>query len=61
MQVLGWNKEKQYGSIVGTFETSPRARPSPTSSTTRGADMIMPVAGPVGAGTLASAKEGEDR
>lgn len=61
VQVLGWNKETQEGSIVGTFEDQSKGKAVSDEFYTAGADIIMPVAGPVGAGTLASAKEGEDR
>ncbi|APX32489.1 BMP family ABC transporter substrate-binding protein [Brachybacterium sp. P6-10-X1] len=61
VQVLGWNKETQEGSIVGTFEDQSKGKAVSDEFYNAGADIIMPVAGPVGAGTLASAKEGDDR
>ena len=61
VEVLGWNKEEQSGSIVGTFEDQSKGKAVSDEFYSAGADIIMPVAGPVGAGTLASAKEGEDR
>ncbi|WP_193105248.1 BMP family protein [Brachybacterium sp. FME24] len=61
VQVLGWNKDTQEGSIVGTFEDQSKGKAVSDEFYNAGADIIMPVAGPVGAGTLASAKEGEDR
>jgi len=61
VEVLGWNKETQKGSIVGTFEDQSKGKAVSDEFYNAGADIIMPVAGPVGAGTLASAKEGEDR
>lgn len=61
VEVLGWNKESQSGSIVGTFEDQSKGKAVSDEFYNAGADIIMPVAGPVGAGTLASAKEGEDR
>jgi basic membrane protein A and related proteins len=61
VEVLGWNKESQSGSIVGTFEDQSKGKAVSDEFYNAGADIVMPVAGPVGAGTLASAKEGEDR
>ncbi|GAA4521431.1 BMP family ABC transporter substrate-binding protein [Brachybacterium paraconglomeratum] len=61
VEVLGWNKETQSGSIVGTFEDQSKGKAVSDEFYNAGADIVMPVAGPVGAGTLASAKEGEDR
>ena len=61
VQVLGWNKDTQEGSIVGTFDDQSKGKAVSDEFYNAGADIIMPVAGPVGAGTLASAKEGEDR
>ncbi|MDN5900221.1 MAG: BMP family ABC transporter substrate-binding protein [Brachybacterium sp.] len=61
VEVLGWNKESQSGSIVGTFDDQSKGKAVSDEFYNAGADIIMPVAGPVGAGTLASAKEGEDR
>ncbi|MFC7456550.1 BMP family protein [Brachybacterium sp. GCM10030267] len=61
VEALGWNKETQEGSIVGTFEDQSKGKAVSDEFYSAGADIIMPVAGPVGAGTLASAKEGEGR
>ena len=61
VEVLGWNKESQQGSIVGTFEDQSKGKAVSDEFYNAGADIVMPVAGPVGAGTLASAKEGDDR
>ncbi len=61
VEVLGWNKDTQEGSIVGTFEDQSKGKAVSDEFYNAGADIVMPVAGPVGAGTLASAKEGEDR
>ena len=61
VEALGWNKESQSGSIVGTFEDQSKGKAVSDEFYNAGADIIMPVAGPVGAGTLASAKEGENR
>lgn len=61
VEALGWNKDSQEGSIVGTFEDQSKGKAVSDEFYNAGADIIMPVAGPVGAGTLASAKEGEGR
>lgn len=61
VEALGWNKETQEGSIVGTFEDQSKGKAVSDEFYNAGADIVMPVAGPVGAGTLASAKEGEGR
>ena len=61
VEVLGWNKESQQGSIVGTFEDQSKGKAVSDEFYNAGADIVMPVAGPVGAGTVASAKEGEGR
>lgn len=61
VNVMGWNKETQEGSIVGTFEDLSKGKAVSDEFYNAGADIVMPVAGPVGGGTLAAAKEGEDR
>ena len=57
VQVLGWNKDKQSGSFVGGFEDQGKGKALTDTFFDQGADIVMPVAGPVGAGTLASAKK----
>lgn len=59
VKALGWNKEGQSGSFVGSFEDQTKGKAVSDDFYSQGADIIMPVAGPVGAGTLASAKEHE--
>lgn len=61
VEAMGWNKETQEGSITGDFEDQSKGKAVSDEFYNAGADVVMPVAGPVGAGTLASAKEGEDR
>lgn len=60
VELLGWNKDTQAGSIVGTFEDQTKGKAVSDEFYNAGADIVMPVAGPVGAGTLASAKEHKD-
>lgn len=61
VEVLGWNKDSQSGSIIGSFEDQSKGKAVSDEFYNAGADIVMPVAGPVGAGTLASAKEGDGR
>lgn len=57
VELLGWNKADQTGMAVGDFEDIPKGKQFTTQLIEQGADIIMPVAGPVGQGTLAAAKE----
>ncbi len=57
VKVLGWNKEKQDGSFTDDFSDQTKGKSLTEGFINQKADVIMPVAGPVGAGTLAAAKE----
>ncbi|MFL7813147.1 MAG: BMP family protein, partial [Anaerolineales bacterium] len=57
VQVLGWDVAAQDGLFVGNFESTDDGRTLGESLLDEGADIIMPVAGPVGAGTLAVLEE----
>ena len=57
VQVLGWDIEAQDGLFAGNFESTDDGRTLGESLLDEGADIIMPVAGPVGAGTLAVLEE----
>lgn len=57
VKLLGWNKDSQDGSFTGDFEDQTKGKALTEGFISQGADIIMPVAGPVGAGTLAAAKE----
>ncbi|MBV7364231.1 BMP family ABC transporter substrate-binding protein [Actinomycetaceae bacterium TAE3-ERU4] len=57
IKVLGWDKEKQDGQATGDFSDQNKGKVTTTNLINQGADIIMPVAGPVGAGTLAAVKE----
>jgi basic membrane protein A and related proteins len=57
VQVLGWDVEAQDGLFTGNFESTDDGRTLGESLLDEGADVIMPVAGPVGAGTLAVLEE----
>ena len=57
VQVLGWDPYTQTGSFTGNFESKEDGRTLGLSFMDEGADIILPVAGPVGEGTAAAAKE----
>jgi basic membrane protein A and related proteins len=57
VQVLGWNPETQEGLFVGNFESTDDGRILAESLMDEGADIILPVAGPVGLGSAAAAQE----
>lgn len=57
VEVLGWDMETQTGLEVGNFESLDDGRALGESLLDEGADIIMPVAGPVGLGTLAVMQE----
>jgi basic membrane protein A and related proteins len=56
VQVVGWDKESQSGSFTGTFDDQSTGQTTGQSLMDLGADVIMPVAGPVGLGTVAAIK-----
>jgi len=57
VEVLGWNPETQTGSFTGNFESTDDGRIYGQTLMDEGADIIMPVAGPVGLGTAAAVQE----
>ena len=57
VQTLGWNPEDQTGVFTGDFENADNGRNVSQSFVDEGADIILPVAGPVGVGTAALAQE----
>jgi basic membrane protein A len=57
VQVLGWDPVAQTGLFAGNFESTDDGRRLGESLMDEGADIIMPVAGPVGLGTAAAAQE----
>lgn len=57
VQVLGWDMTSQKGLEVGNFESLDDGRSMGEQLLDEGADIIMPVAGPVGLGTLAVLQE----
>jgi len=57
--LLGWDKEGQEGSFSGDFENQGQGQTLTEQFISQDADIIMPVAGPVGLGAAAAAKEAE--
>ncbi len=60
VEVLGWDVAAQSGLFTGNFESTDDGRAMGESLMDEGADVIMPVAGPVGLGTAAAAQERGD-
>lgn len=56
VKFIGWDKDTQNGSFVGDFENQSKGKQLTEQQISQGSDIIMPVAGPVGQGTLASVK-----
>ncbi|RJK95286.1 BMP family lipoprotein [Vallicoccus soli] len=56
VQVLGWDKAAQNGSFTGDFEDQNKGRQLAQNFISQGADVILPVAGPVGLGAAAAAE-----
>lgn len=54
VKVLGWDVATQDGMATGNFEDVARGQQFANQLFQQGADIIMPVAGPVGAGALAA-------
>jgi len=57
VEVLGWDPASQTGLFTGNFESLDDGRNLGESLMDEGADVIMPVAGPVGQGTAAAVQE----
>ncbi|WP_076464212.1 BMP family lipoprotein [Actinomyces mediterranea] len=55
VQLLGWNKETQNGSFTNSFDDQSLGKQQAQQFIDQGADIIMPVAGPVGLGAAAAA------
>ena len=58
--LLGWDKEAQTGSFTGDFDNQTNGQNLAKGFIDQGADVIMPVAGPVGLGAAAAAQEAGD-
>jgi basic membrane protein A len=57
VEVLGWDTAADAGSFTGNFESLDDGRSFAQSFVEEGADIVMPVAGPVGLGSAAYCKE----
>jgi basic membrane protein A len=57
VEVLGWDTAANDGSFTGNFESTDDGRSFAESFVQEGADIVMPVAGPVGLGSAAYCKE----
>ena len=57
VQVLGWDSEKQNGTFTGDFVDTAKGKTITKNFLNEGADVIMPVAGPVGSGTVDAVTE----
>ncbi len=56
VEVLGWSTADNNGVFVGNFESTDDGRRTGEELLSEGADIIMPVAGPVGLGTAEAVK-----
>ncbi len=57
VQLLGWDKKAQTGTFIGDFENTTKGKTNTKNFVNEGADVIMPVAGPVGDGTMDAVEE----
>ncbi len=60
VEVLGWNTAENNGVFVGNFESTDDGRRTAEEFMSEGADVIMPVAGPVGLGSAEAVKQHGD-
>lgn len=58
VSLLGWDKEAQTGSFTGDFENQANGTTTAQGFIDQGADVIMPVAGPVGLGAATAIEAG---
>ncbi|MGH9063065.1 MAG: BMP family lipoprotein [Acidimicrobiales bacterium] len=56
VQVLGWNEKTQKGTFIGSFTNQAKAEQDTNAFIQQGADIIFPVAGSDGLGSVASVK-----
>lgn len=52
VEVLGWNADSQTGTFTGDFEDTGKGKTTTQNFLNEGADIVMPVAGPVGNGAV---------
>lgn len=60
VEVVGWDKEAQDGQFVGDFSDTAAALQVSENMIEEGADVVMPVAGPLGAQTATAAQDAGD-
>ncbi len=57
VKLLGWDKDKQKGSFANSFDDQGKGKTLAEEFLSQGADVIMPVAGPVNLGAAAAVKK----
>lgn len=57
VKVLGWDVEKLEGTCIDSFDDLDKGKQVSITMMDQGADIIMPVAGPVGGGTIAAMED----
>ncbi len=57
VELLGWSNDSEEGQFTGDFENQDNGRNVTEAFLDEGADIIMPVAGPVGLGTTAAVED----
>ncbi len=60
VDLIGWESANQDGTFTGDFENQDKGKRVTESLIGEGADIILPVAGPVGLGSAAAAQEAGD-
>jgi basic membrane protein A len=60
VEIIGWDKDAQTGLFTGDFGDTAKGRTTSETMIAQGVDVIMPVAGPVGAGAVAAARDAGD-
>ncbi|GAA1653552.1 BMP family lipoprotein [Georgenia ruanii] len=60
VKLLGWDKASQKGAFTGDFDNQTKGQNQAEQFIAQGADIIMPVAGPVGLGAAAAAEAAGD-
>jgi basic membrane protein A len=57
VQALGWDPVKQQGSFTGDFQDTAKGKAQAEAFISEGADVIFPVAGPVGIGAMTAVED----
>ena len=57
VQLIGWDKETQKGTFTNDFESKTKGQSAASEMITQGADIIFPVAGPAGLGSLQAVQD----